>query len=202
MNTRLHRIITTAAISLTVTTGVLATAGLASAAAVPCSARTLTTPFTSVGDANQYFPVDGGTFESATTSWVLGASAARNTSYQNPAKINGASNAAGLKISKGGAPKTGDVCLYTNEASMRFYYKAPGTAGSNLTVTVNSTYNGKVSTNTWSMNGTTGGWMLSPIITIPIIPGTTTSQTVTITFAAAGDDWAIDDVMIDPIKAK
>ena len=202
MKTRLHRIVTTAAISLTVATGVLATAGLAAAAAVPCSARTLTTPFTSVGDTNQYFPVDGGTFESTTTSWVYGALAARNTSYQNPAKINGAANVAGLKIPKGGAPKTGDLCLYTNEASTRFYYKAPGTAGANLTVTITSTYNGKVSTNTWSVNGTTGGWMLSPIITIPVIPAAGGSQTVTITFAATGDDWAIDDVMIDPVKAK
>ena len=46
MKTHLRRMITTATIGLTVATGVLATAGLASAAAVPCGARTLTTPFT------------------------------------------------------------------------------------------------------------------------------------------------------------
>ena len=94
------------------------------------------------------------------------------------------------------------MCLYTNEASTRFYYKAPGTSGSQLKVTINSTYAGMTYTNTWSVGGATGGWVLSPVITIPIIPGATSSQTVTITFDATGDDWAIDDVMIDPLKTK
>jgi len=202
MKTRLHRIITTAAISLTVTTGVLATAGLASAAAVPCGARTLTTPFTAVGDANQYFPIDGGTFESATTSWVYGSKPTLSTSFQNPTKINGSTNTKGLSIPATAAPKTGDVCLYTNEASTRFYYKAPGVSGSKLTVTINATYNGTTYTNTWSVDGPTATWNLSPIIAIPIIPGATASQTVTITFASTGGTWGIDDVMIDPIKAR
>jgi len=197
MKSRLHRMLTTATIGLTVATGVLATAGLASAAAVPCSARTLTTPFSALGDTNQYFPVDGGTFEATTTSWVYGSKPTISTSYQNPAKINGSTNSKGLAIPASAAPKTGD----TSEASTRFYYKAPGVAGSQLTASITSTYNGITYTNTWSVGGATAGWVLSPIISIPIIPGATTSQTVTITFSVTGGTWGLDDVMIDPVKA-
>ena len=203
MTTRFRRTIGTTLVALTAASATLATAGLASAASVPCGRRTLSNPYSNEGDDNDYFAIDGGTFEPGPmiSSWAFTLGAAPMTGYQEPKQINGPGRW-GLVLRPLSTARTGSVCLYTTEAAVRFFYQSPGSAIALLSVTITATSDKSTSTVTKVFRGTGAGWALSPAIPIPIISGAGGTQNVVISFASIGGTFAIDDVMVDPVKGK
>ncbi len=133
--------------------------------AVPCTERSTTQVFAAWGDTNDYFPMTGGTFESA-ASWFLSDLKLAKLPPKDPGWKLGLGNALVVARTRdlptsafvpSGAPPVGvpgyrsgnamqvrttdlttssTVCIRPNEPSVRFFYRDSGIAGSHLEVTV------------------------------------------------------------------
>lgn len=169
------------------------------AAAATCPARTLSKPFSSFGDTNDYFLAPDATFESGTGSWAL--SSASVVSGNEPWKVFGSTHAKSLKLNASGTATTPSMCIATAEDSMRFFYRSPGVAGAKLHVHIHVTSGVNVATNDYDVDGTVAGWAVSQRIMLPDIRDASGMQTITITFQPRNSStatWQLDDVSIDP----
>jgi hypothetical protein len=165
-----------------------------------CTTRTLSQPFKTWGDTNNYFPVTSGTFESGTSGWTVGSGVSR-TAENEPWKVAGGSNS--LRIPGGVSASTPVMCLTADEDSTRFFYKSPG-AYANLLVTIKAT---NTITNSVALlsfpltTGTAAGWQVSPRISLPDVRGVQGYENLQITLTPQGSGaWQIDDVFVDPSR--
>jgi hypothetical protein len=174
-----------------------------SAEEIPCAPRTLSKAFSQWGDMNDYFVVSDGTFEAGAPTWKLDRGVSVAAKLQATWKVNGAAHNFGLSIARGGRARAPQTCLTVGEESFRFFYRAPAVKGATMVVTVKSSSDmgSATSSITLTSNGTTA-WAVSPPVAIPNVLGEDYQQYVDISFAAAGGTWAIDDVMVDPFKAR
>jgi len=201
-----------------------------SAAPIPCQTRALSTAFSQWGDQNDYFTVTDGTFEAGAASWSLLGGAKVMPDQQAPWKVNGADHTSAMvlpKTSRASAPQT---CLVAGEEYFRFFYSAPASRSAYMVVTVRASNSVTSLLNTVVLNGTgTAGWFVSPPIAIPNVRSASTFaaaqiaekaaanpgvryatpppeeqflQQVDISFRAVNGEWAVDDVMVDPFKAR
>jgi hypothetical protein len=198
---RIFRVVGTTLAGLVVAAAAMVVAQPAQAATSPCTTRTTTTPFTAWGDANAYFTVPDGTFESGAPSWTKSTGVA-TVSGNEPWKVLGSGHATSLKLPAGGSAATPAMCIATAEDSLRLFYKSPGVSGSLLHVSIYVTSGVNVATNDYDISGSTAGWAVSQRIMLPDIRDASGRQTVTITFSQRQTTatWQIDDIEIDPWK--
>ena len=144
----------------------------------------------------------------ATTSPTAGTSSARvcrpqgwnltsNTGQveeNEPWRVADARHGRSVYVTKGGRISNSGLCLFSNEESLRFFYKSPSITSS---MTVQVTLGGK--TTTTIISNRAPGWGLSPSIPVPV-SSTTNGLYATVTFIGGVDSgkWLIDDLLIDP----
>ena len=173
------------------------TAGAATTASVPCSARSTAQKFLAVdGDSAQYFTAPSGTFEAGAPDWAL--TSTQVVTGNEPRYVNGAGTRS-LKIGSGGKAVSPIFCNQYGEQSIRFFYS--GTAGArvhlHLDVTNSSTNN--ATTLDWEMTVPSSGWAAANGIMIPYLYAQN-QENLRITFTAIGGSVQVDDVEIDPFK--
>lgn len=170
-----------------------------------CPSRTTTTPFTGWGDSNAYFVVPGATFEGS-HGWTF-SGAISVVADQEPWKINGSTHGRSLNLPAYTTAIAPNMCIASNEDSLRLFYKDPGVGGATLQVKVeawNNTSNGARSINTYAIGSNGSGWKLSPRIQLPNMRDSAGEQMVTITITPVNTaaTWRVDDVMLDPWIAR
>lgn len=176
--------------------------GLAdTAAAGPCEARNTSAAFAPWGDQNQYFLANGGNFETGATPWTTWGSA-RSTLGQNPFGFAGPGSRS-LRLTGWSGAQSPAICVFANEESLRFAYKAPF-AGATMEVYVEvSGPDGYAATTTY-VTSANRRWDVTPIIDLPNLRDANGQQWVTITLTPLDGwgSWQVDDVMIDPWVAR
>jgi hypothetical protein len=174
----------------------------AAATVLPCTTRTVSTPFVSWGDSNSYFTLPGATFEHGTSGWTLTGGAAVTTGNE-PYKVISDTNASSLNLPAGATAAARPMCIGTAEDSLRLFYKAPGVSTASLRVTIHVVSGVNVADNTYGIGGAKSGWAVSDRIMLPDIRDSSGQQTVTVSFSQDGTKakWQIDDVEVDPWKS-
>ena len=195
----MHRAVAAA----TIITGVavMGVTGTAMAAG-ECGARSTTAAFARWGDSNQYFVADGGTFELGSTPWVTWGSA-RTTPNQSPFAMTGLGHTRSMRLPAYSGAGTPPICVFHNEESVRFSYKAPY-VGATLEVYIEvSNEQGYADTDTY-VTATTRMWDVSQVIDVPNLRDSNGQQWITIWIQPVDGvgTWQVDDVMIDPWIAR
>lgn len=194
----MHRAVAAATIISSV--AVVGVAGTALAG--PCGARSTTAAFARWGDTNQYFVADGGTFEVGSTPWVTWG-AARVTLNQSPFAMTGLGHTRSMRLPAYSGAGTPPICVFHNEESVRFSYKAPY-AGATLAVYVEVANElGYEYTETY-ITATGRAWDVSPVIDVPNLRDSNGQQWITIWIQPLDGfgTWQVDDVMVDPWIAR
>jgi hypothetical protein len=176
----------------------VAPAGAAQASA-GCGVRITTAALALFGDTHSYFPIDGGTFESADLSPFDVVGAPSVVQENEPWQVLGPTDSRSLVLPPGATLKA-TFCVQLGEDSMRLFTKAPGLPGSSLTIrtTAATTYGIRVTTST-TIGGSAAGWSLSPRIPLPNVLGLDGQQYVTVSFKNTGSTpWQLDDLLVDP----
>ena len=200
---RSRRWLMAAAIVCTVTAGSASTSGAATYTVKACALRTVTRPFAQWGDTNSYFVAPSGTFEYGIGTWTI-AGSAWTVAENEPWRTNGATDSASMQLLPGSSIRSRSFCVGYDEDSIRLFIRQPGVPGSAITIRVTVTNPNGLGVNTYTMSGEEFGWTPSPRITMPNVRDANGQQTVTIEIAPANNPavWMVDDVMVDPWKAK
>jgi hypothetical protein len=171
----------------------------AAQASAGCGTRTTSAALAIFGDGNSYFPLDGGTFESADLSPfdLLGAPSV--VQENEPWQVLGSTDDRSLALPPGSALRA-TFCVQWGEDSMRFFAKSPGRRGSSLTIrTTAGTTLGSSATWSTTVGGSEPGWSLSPRIPLPTLLALDGKQYVTVWFKNTGNGWwQLDDLLVDP----
>lgn len=179
--------------------GVVGAAGTASAG--PCEPRNTWAAFAPWGDHNQYFVANGGTFEGDWSPWATWGGAGVGWD-QNSHAINGHGQRA-MRLPSWSTAMSPAMCVFHNEESLRFFYRAPG-VGRTLEVHIEVWgENGYASTTSY-ITSSSRQWEVSPIIDMPNVRGADGTQWITVYLTPIGGrgSWFVDDVMIDPWVAR
>jgi hypothetical protein len=168
-----------------------------------CAERATSQPFAEWGDVNSYFPMPAGSFDQGAPGWYL-RGASQIVPENAPWSFDGTGTPASLQLATGGSARARGFCTGPDENSIRFLVSSPGVAESSLTVRITARADGREATSTTVISGGTEGWDVSPIVIIPDARGEDGRQTVSVKFYAAGASgtWQVDDVMVDPWRAK
>lgn len=202
MSATLKRLLAGAVIAGTSVAAVAVADGVASAAPLPCSVRSVTKAFAAWGDTSDYFLLSGGTFEEATSTWKFGRAAA-TVADQEPWNVAGTGHSRALKIKAGSTAAGPASCVGLGEDAVRFFYRSPGDVTSSLYVKITiSSALGGYQTTRW-INGGATGWQVSPKIDLPLLTSLGVHQWITVEFTPVGfADWVVDDVMVDPFVSR
>lgn len=162
----------------------------------PCDTRKLSQPLMSFGDYRDYYLANGGDFERlglSSVGWTL-SSGTGQVEENEPWRVADARHGRAVYVTKGGRISNSGLCLFSNEESIRFFYKSPGITSS---MSVQVTLGGK--TTTTVISNRAAGWGLSPTIAVPV-SSSTNGLYATVTFIGGVDSgrWLIDDLLIDP----
>jgi hypothetical protein len=175
-----------------------AQAGLLSLAPGSCG-QLESQPFTSVGDANYYVSVPGGTFEAGTPSWLL-AGGARVVSG------NAASGNRSVSLPAGSSATSPGACTGLDHPSARLSVRNTGSSSSRLNVW--GTYRLALGLPYIVYLGQLSGsatWEPSAPLVMGLVNNvlgslTLSKSTISFTFVPAdkSGNWSIDDVYLDP----
>jgi hypothetical protein len=183
-------------------------AGILTASATDCGDETLTQPFAQFGDHANYKLVKGGSFEVADADWTL-RRGARIVSGNEPWKVGGSSHGRSLVLPAGSTAISPTACVGLAEPTVRFFVKknrAPLLGVSTLAVSVHvETSLGLTVPVPVGVVLANGQWKPSPPMLIvanllPLLPGDRTP--VAFQFTPVLGDWQIDDVYVDPHRAR
>jgi hypothetical protein len=170
------------------------------AAAADCPDQPTSMVFAPWGDTADYFLATGGDFEGAGTSWSGGGLMPGN----DPFYLAGGGDAQSLRIAAGATAASPLFCADVRHPDFRFVTRPlnPHDPGS-LDVFVRFRDKSNV-WQTWQMATLSGirFWTASERIRLMrALPLPTSGQTTAqLLFRAVGDNWAIDDVFIDPYR--
>jgi hypothetical protein len=200
-----------AAIATTATAMVFAapaSAGILTVSAKDCGDETLTNPFSPFGDRANYKLVQGGSFETGATGWTL-SRGAKVVSGNEPWNVGGKAHGKSLKLPAGSTAISAPSCVGLAEPTLRFFAKktrAPLLGISTLAVIVHvKTSLGVVVPVPVGVILGNGQWKPTPPLLIvanllPLLPGDRTP--VAFQFTPILGDWQIDDVYVDPWRAR
>jgi hypothetical protein len=198
----------TAAIATAAVFAAPASAGILTETATDCGDETLTKPFAAFGDQASYKLVKGGSFEVGTTGWTL-SRGAKVVSGNEPWKVGGSSHGKSLVLPAGSSAISPTACVGLAEPTLRFFVKknrAPLLGISTLAVSVYvKTSLGLVVPVPVGVVLANGQWKpTSPMLIVanllPLLPGDRTP--VAFQFTPVLGDWQIDDVYVDPFRAR
>jgi hypothetical protein len=195
------------------TIGMLASTGVAAAAtgATPsthnrCATQSLSQPFASLGDNNQYFLLPGGNFDNATDAgWhFIGASVSSDGA---PLNLGGSNDTTSLTIPAPGVAISPTFCLDSSMPDFRFMVRqvAPGSdlkVYLHLDSGAHDLLGQRVDTIVSLGDGSSSTWTLTDPLALASalrIPKGQSAQ-AQLVFAAVGrqGSWQIDDVYVDP----
>ncbi len=185
-----------------------ANAGILTASATDCGDETLTKPFAQFGDQANYKVVSNGGFESGSTGWTL-TRGAKVVSGNEPWKVGGASHGKSLVLPAGSNAISPVSCVGLAEPTVRFFAKknkAPLLGISTLAVSVYvKTSLGLVVPVPVGVVLGNGQWKPTPPMLIvanllPLLPGDRTP--VAFQFTPVLGEWQIDDLYVDPFRAR
>jgi hypothetical protein len=172
-----------------------------------CPARTIEHPFTRWLDGGNYVLAPGGTFEGSLDGWKL-SGGAKVVSGNETFNVHGAGETHALSLPSGSSATTPPICVAVLDPTLRYFaandggllsilrvdviYHAPG--GGTLTLPLGVNVGGKA-------------WAPSlPTIVGADLLGVLTGGQATVQFrfspAGLGAKWRIDDVYVDPMKAR
>jgi hypothetical protein len=185
-----------------------ASAGILTASATDCGDETLTKPFAQFGDKANYKLVANGAFEAGTSGWTL-TRGAKVVSGNEPWKVGGSSHGKSLVLPAGSTAISPTSCVGLAEPTVRFFAKknrAPLLGVSTLAVSVHvKTSLGLVVPVPVGVVLGNGQWKPTPPMLIvanllPLLPGDRTP--VAFQFTPVLGDWQIDDLYVDPWRAR
>jgi hypothetical protein len=184
--------------------GVLASTGVAAAAACPHSSTTA--PFSQFGDHSRYFVVPGGNFEGSSLGAGWSASGASLTPGNEPFHVLDASDHQSLTIQPGGSVTTAFGCIDAAMPEFRFFAHQAA-AGSQLNVDVIV----KMPVGTLDVplaslaDGSMANWGPTAKIFAPrgmvMAPGTIVQGALKFSVAGNSGSWQIDDILVDPYRS-
>jgi hypothetical protein len=198
----------TAAIATAAVFAAPASAGILTVSAKNCGDETLTQPFSGFGDRANYKLVEGGSFETGATGWTL-TRGAKVVGGNEPWTVGGSGHGKSLKLPAGSTAISAPSCVGLAEPTMRFFAKktrAPLLGVSTLAVSVwVKTSLGLVVPVPVGVVLGNGQWKPTPPMLIvanllPLLPGDRTP--VAFQFTPILGDWQIDDVYVDPWRAR
>jgi hypothetical protein len=185
-----------------------ANAGILTAPVTDCGDETMTKPFAQFGDQANYKLVKNGAFETGTTGWTL-KGGAKVVSGNEPWKVGGSSHGKSLVLPAGSTAISPAACVGLAEPTVRFFAKkgkAPLLGISTLAVSVyvKTSLGLTVPVPVGVVLGN-GQWKPTPPLLIvanllPLLPGDRTP--VAFQFTPVLGDWQIDDVYVDPWRAR
>ena len=165
-----------------------------------CDNATLSQPFASLGDTNDYKLVPGGSFESGTTGWRL-SGGARVIAGSEPYGATGSVGKSSLYLPAGASVQSPYTCVNAAYPSLRFFARNNSLLS---TVVVQLVYSnpllGLVPIPVGAV-ALSGQWHPSlPMLTASAVPGLLSGGTtqVALRFTALLGSSQIDDVFIDP----
>jgi hypothetical protein len=185
-----------------------ASAGILTASAKDCGDETLTQPFVRFGDRANYKLVANGGFEAGASGWTL-RGRARVVSGNEPWKVGGSGHGRSLVLPAGSSAISPVSCVGLAEPTVRFFAKknrAPLLGISTLAVSVHvKTSLGLVVPIPIGVVLGNGQWKPTPPMLIvanllPLLPGDRTP--VAFQFTPILGEWQVDNVYVDPFRAR
>jgi hypothetical protein len=159
-------------------------------------------------DLAHYVPAPGGAAESA-AGWKL-TGGAGVVAGNEPWRIGDAGDGSSLLLPRGSSATTATMCVGLEHPTMRFFARkaSSGLLSTLSTLSVEVLFNGLGGTLESLPIGVValgGGWQPTlpfPVVAnlLPLLPGEQTP--VAFRFTARGGAWQIDDVYVDPWKAR
>jgi hypothetical protein len=169
-----------------------------------CGLEVESQPFASLGDANKYTLVPGGTFESGAVPWTLSSGASvvtGNESYY----VDGSSDHRSLSLPGGSSATSPAVCTSIYDPTLRLFVQNSGSASSRLRVeALYPALIGGVQAARLGDLTATSAWQPSPALALTVtnLLATLSLQETAIAYRFTPDDaigkWRIDDVYVDP----
>ncbi|MBJ7328941.1 MAG: hypothetical protein JHC95_03525 [Solirubrobacteraceae bacterium] len=179
---------------------------LVPAAAQACGKQKLTPSFSSFGDAGLYLPVDNAGFESGKSDWKLRGAGVM--AGNEPWKIGGAAHSKSLRLSAGGTAESDEVCVTIDHTHSRFFARSLSATGAlRVEVLWDDEGDDHVAT-VATLSATTYQNAWKPTPTIPMASAVASlyedeeDELVAFRFVAVGGAWDIDDVSVDPYRAR
>ncbi len=204
-----HQLLSATALALTACAAVLP-----AAASAACTPLATTQAFAKFGDAREYYPAPGGSFENGGPGWTL-TSGARIVSGNENLGVQSGSKA--LELPVGGTATSPAFCVDQSQPSFRFGARLSSLDGGYAALVVYRNDAGQVTKTTFTssaagtyFNGSTS-WnpsAISPLATkIPLTSADATAS-VQITFVGTTKSYGqwvgakayVDSVMVDPYR--
>lgn len=167
-----------------------------------CQTRALKQPFSSWGDANDYFLAPGGSFENGLVDWMTSSNPSISAENE-PWKRNGSTDRSSVKLPAGSSIRSRAFCFRANEDTIRAFVKRPGLAGARLYVSMMiETADGQTGSTLYTIDGSTPGWTPTPPMSVPMF-GWSGDLWLTVYFTpepGTPGTWKVDDFFVDPLK--
>src|SRR4051794_7006256 len=168
-------------------------------AAGSCPEQPSAPVFAPWGDGAQYKLAPDGGFEAGASGWTLSDGAAVQAGNE-PFQVGGDADASALSLPAGAEATGPRVCIDVAHPTIRLFARDDGGALSTLTVSVR--FRTLLGWTTLPVGIITAGSEWGPTAPVPVIVNLLSllggAQDVSFRFDAAGGDWAIDDVYVDP----
>ena len=175
----------------------------APAAAQACTQPSTSQPFAQFGDTADYWLAPGGGFESGTAPWTLTDAAV--TAGNEKFLVGSPTDSQSLSIQPGGVAVSPAFCVDQTNPTLRLFAKKVGWGG--LTVELLYTNaDGRYSERWAGVIAPTPSWAPTTVLDLanamPAGQVAKSDMSVRLRFTASedGDEWAIDDVYIDPFR--
>jgi hypothetical protein len=199
---KLRLVAPVAALALAVGAPSGASAGPLVADAPNCAAQSLGQTFLPWNDIASYTLNPGGSFEPGDDSWALNGASV--TSGNEPFNVGGASDANSLSIPDGASATSAEICVGIGHPDIRFFAKSTSAiARLKVEVLFEDASGNVVSSPIGVAALNPPSWAPSapmPIVAnlLPLLPNNMTP--VEFRFTAAGGNFQIDDLYVDPYQ--
>jgi hypothetical protein len=165
-----------------------------------CDNATLSQPFASLGDTNDYKLVPGGSFESGTTGWTL-SGGARVVAGSEPYGATGSVGKSSLYLPAGASVQSPYTCVNAAYPSLRLFARNNSLLSTLVVQLVYSNPLLGLVPIPVGVVALSGQWKPSlPMLTASAVPGLLSGGTtqVALRFTALLGSSQIDDVFVDP----
>ena len=189
-------------LALLVILGALAILALPGPAhAAGCDEQPLDRTFRPWLDPAWYAQAPNGGFESGASGWTLERGAAV-VEGNEPFLVGGSGDASSLALPPDSSATSAPVCIGVEHPTIRFFARNTGDPASPLTVSV--VFRDPLGLrSTLPVGVVLAGDEWAPTPVVPVVVNLLSllgEQDVAFRFSAAGGDWTIDDVYVDPYK--
>ena len=150
-------------------------------------------------DPAWYVLAPNGGFEDGASGWTLSGGAAVQPGNE-PFQVGGDNDQSSLALPDGAAAKTSRICIDVAHPTVRLFARDDGGALSTLTVSVR--FRTLLGWTTLPVGVIAAADAWGPTPPVPVVVNLLSllggAQDVSFRFSAAGGDWAVDDVYVDP----